>query len=64
MLAGNDTFIDNLGPFQRFVNLVPLLTARDEPLNVRQNTVREMGRGVDCFLSALVKAEEEAHVVQ
>ena len=53
MLAGNDTSIDDLGSFQRFINLVALITARDEPLNVGQDTIREMVRGVDCFLSAL-----------
>jgi len=53
MLASDDSFIDNLGPFQCFLNLVAPLVARDEPLNVGQDAIREMGRSVDRFLSAL-----------
>jgi len=47
MFAGNNTFIDDLGPFQRFIDLVAHLIARDEPLDVGQDAVREVSRSVD-----------------
>lgn len=53
MFAGDNTLIDDLRPFQRMADLVSGLIARDKPLDVRQNTVGEMGRSVDCFFLAL-----------